>query len=138
MTVAALPHRFGVVYHGVHDDRAVVSYQGALHRFRTHHVLDFDPTRKRMSVIVEDEAGEFLLLVKGAETAVLDRCVSGDVDATEQHVVDYALVRDASRTRTLRVPTPPPPRPFKDAEIQGQVKCCTDLVEIHVLCFRRI
>lgn len=36
--------------------------------------------------------GEVYLLVKGAETAVLDRCIEGDVDIAEKHVVQYALV----------------------------------------------
>ena len=81
------------MYHGVRDGKAEVSFQGRMIRYQIHHVLDFDPTRKRMSVVMEDEDGEFYLLVKGAETAILDRCVSGDVETTEKHVVDYAMVR---------------------------------------------
>ena len=37
--------------------------------------------------------GSFTCWFKGAETAILDRCVSGDVETTEKHVVDYAMVR---------------------------------------------
>lgn len=81
------------MYHGVRDDRAEVSFQGRMTRYQIHHVLDFDPTRKRMSVIIEDEAGEMYLMVKGAETAILDRCTRGDTETTEKHVVEYALVR---------------------------------------------
>ncbi len=31
-------------------------------------------------------------MVKGAETAVLDRCIEGEVDITEKHIVQYALL----------------------------------------------
>ena len=82
-----------MIYHGVRDGKAEVSFKGRMLRYQIHHVLDFDPTRKRMSVIIEDENGEYYLMVKGAETAILDRCVSGDVDTVEKHVVEYALVR---------------------------------------------
>ncbi len=81
-----------MVYHGVRDDRAEVTFQGRKYRYQIHHVLDFDPTRKRMSTVIEDEEGDIFLLVKGAETAILDRCTTGDVDIVERHVIDYAMV----------------------------------------------
>ena len=83
------------MYHGIRDDKAEVSFQGRMMRYQIHHILDFDPTRKRMSVVIEDEDGEIYLMVKGAETAVLDRCIYGDVEATEKHIVEYALVSES-------------------------------------------
>ena len=50
-------YRYGVVYHGVRDDKSEVTYHGKMRRYQVCHVLEFDPTRKRMSVIVMDEAG---------------------------------------------------------------------------------
>ena len=40
-------------------------------------VLEFDSTRKRMSVIVKYPCGKLMLVTKGAESSVLPRCVSG-------------------------------------------------------------
>ena len=37
-------------------------------------------------------SGTVYLMVKGAETAILDRVKTGDVDTTEKHIVDYAKV----------------------------------------------
>ena len=40
-------------------------------------VLEFDSTRKRMSVIVEYPCGKLMLVTKGAESSVLPRCITG-------------------------------------------------------------
>ena len=61
--------------------------------FEKLHVLEFDSTRKRMSVIVRDPATSRVLLVtKGAESSVLPRCVEGPVVETNRHIDEYALV----------------------------------------------
>ena len=36
--------------------------------------------------------GDFYSMTKGAEAAILSRCVKGDVEITEKHVIQYALV----------------------------------------------
>ncbi|XP_075259797.1 phospholipid-transporting ATPase IF-like isoform X5 [Convolutriloba macropyga] len=58
--------------------------------YKLHHVLEFDSTRKRMSVVIENSNGELLLLCKGAETAVLNRCLHGPRDTVLHHVNMYA------------------------------------------------
>ena len=45
-------------------------------------VLEFDSTRKRMSVIVKYPCGKLMLVTKGAESSVLPRCVSGLLQVT--------------------------------------------------------
>ena len=55
-------------------------------------VLEFDSTRKRMSVIVQYHCGKLMLVTKGAESSVLPRCVTGAIDATNKHIDEYALV----------------------------------------------
>ena len=55
-------------------------------------VLEFDSTRKRMSVIVKYPCGKLMLVTKGAESSVLPRCVTGPIDATNKHIDEYALV----------------------------------------------
>ncbi|KAK3094796.1 hypothetical protein FSP39_006359 [Pinctada imbricata] len=82
--------RYGVVFHGTHDDRHEVTFKGEMRRYKILHVLEFDSDRKRMSVILQDENDEVWLLCKGAEMAVLNRCDSGLKDQTNQHVLDYS------------------------------------------------
>ena len=55
-------------------------------------VLEFDSTRKRMSVIVRYPCGKVMLVTKGAESSVLPRCVTGPINATNKHIDEYALV----------------------------------------------
>jgi phospholipid-translocating ATPase len=51
-------HRFGVVFHGTHDERLEITFKGEMRRYKLLHSLEFDPTRKRMSVIVQNENGK--------------------------------------------------------------------------------
>ncbi|CAH9124190.1 unnamed protein product [Cuscuta epithymum] len=56
-------------------------------------VLEFNSTRKRMSVIVRDEEGKILLLCKGADNVMFERlAINGREfeEATKQHVNEYA------------------------------------------------
>ena len=47
--------------------------------YRKLKVLEFDSTRKRMSVIVKYPCGKLMLVTKGAESSVLPRCVTGSM-----------------------------------------------------------
>ncbi|KAL4220158.1 putative phospholipid-transporting ATPase IF [Mactra antiquata] len=85
--------RFGVVYHGNHDDILQVTYKGGeTKHYKLLHSLEFDPVRKRMSVIVQDDANDVYLFVKGAESAMLDRVIEGEVSSTLSHVNEYAVL----------------------------------------------
>ncbi|XP_060583467.1 phospholipid-transporting ATPase IF-like isoform X3 [Ruditapes philippinarum] len=84
--------RFGVVFHGTHDERLEITFKGEMRRYKLLHSLEFDPTRKRMSVIVQNENDEIYLLSKGAETAILDRVIEGDISSTLLHVNEYAVL----------------------------------------------
>ncbi|XP_044489526.1 putative phospholipid-transporting ATPase 9 [Mangifera indica] len=56
-------------------------------------VLEFNSTRKRMSVIVRDEEGKLLLLSKGADSVMFERLAkngSSFEDETRDHVNEYA------------------------------------------------
>ena len=50
------------MYQGVRDDYIYVYINSVLKRFKLHHRLEFDPNRRRMSVIVEDENGELYFI----------------------------------------------------------------------------
>ncbi|KAK6157723.1 hypothetical protein DH2020_011971 [Rehmannia glutinosa] len=56
-------------------------------------VLEFNSTRKRMSVIVRDEEGKLLLLCKGADSVMFERLAENGRDyeeETREHVNEYA------------------------------------------------
>ncbi|MBA0592976.1 putative phospholipid-transporting ATPase 9 [Gossypium raimondii] len=56
-------------------------------------VLEFDSSRKRMSVIVRDEEGKLLLLCKGADSVMFERLAKGGRDFeedTREHMNEYA------------------------------------------------
>lgn len=69
---------------------------GKEQRYWISHILEFDPTRKRMSVIVKTPDDRMLLICKGADTAILPRCVSGNKNDTIEHMSRYAV--DGLRT----------------------------------------
>ena len=50
--------RYGVEYLGMVNGKAEVEFGGEVEVFTVHHVLCFDPVRRRMSVIVEDSTGK--------------------------------------------------------------------------------
>lgn len=84
--------RYGVVFHGIHDGRLEVTFKRKMRRYKLLHSLEFDPTRKRMSVIVQNEKDEIYLLCKGAESAMFDRAVEGNTVTTLQHINEYAML----------------------------------------------
>ncbi|GFQ01736.1 putative phospholipid-transporting ATPase 9 [Phtheirospermum japonicum] len=56
-------------------------------------VLEFNSTRKRMSVIVRDEEGKLLLLCKGADSVMFERLAKNGryfEEETREHVNEYA------------------------------------------------
>ncbi|KAM6122467.1 phospholipid-transporting ATPase IF [Pterocles gutturalis] len=83
--------RVGVVFTGTSGDSMEVKSLGKLERYKLLHVLEFDPNRRRMSVIVESPSGEKLLFTKGAESSILPHSKSGEIDKTRIHVDEFAL-----------------------------------------------
>ncbi|XP_076926038.1 putative phospholipid-transporting ATPase 4 [Bidens hawaiensis] len=60
--------------------------------FKLLNLLDFTSKRKRMSVIIQDETGEILLLCKGADSIIFDRLSKNGrmfEEATTKHLNDY-------------------------------------------------
>ncbi|KAL5004459.1 hypothetical protein ScPMuIL_017915 [Solemya velum] len=84
--------RYGVVFHGTHNNHLEVTFRGEMRRFKLLHVLEFDATRKRMSMIVQNEKDEIYMLCKGAETSLLDVSITGERVTTLNHVNQYAVL----------------------------------------------
>ncbi|XP_051513935.1 phospholipid-transporting ATPase IG-like isoform X2 [Myxocyprinus asiaticus] len=55
------------------------------------HVLNFDPVRRRMSVIVQTKSGERLLFCKGADSSIFPRVKPEEVDRIRLHVERNAM-----------------------------------------------
>ncbi len=55
------------------DNNMVITFQGQEIKYRLMNILEFTSTRKRMSVIVEDPQGDYLLLTKGADSIIRER-----------------------------------------------------------------
>ncbi|KAK3752469.1 hypothetical protein RRG08_032761 [Elysia crispata] len=83
--------KYGTIYHGLVDDMHEVSYRQEMHRFKLLETLPFDAVRKRMSVIIRDAEGDIFLLCKGAEIAIFDRVVEGDIEITQKSIDEYAM-----------------------------------------------
>uniref|UniRef100_A0AAJ7UDE7 Phospholipid-transporting ATPase n=1 Tax=Petromyzon marinus TaxID=7757 RepID=A0AAJ7UDE7_PETMA len=84
--------RLGVTFLGTVDRWSTLNIRGVTHRFEILHVLEFDPQRRRMSVIVRTEEGRAFVITKGADLAVMPCVVAGDVDKTQRHVDDFSLL----------------------------------------------
>ncbi|XP_042482484.1 probable phospholipid-transporting ATPase 4 [Macadamia integrifolia] len=60
--------------------------------FKVLNLLEFNSKRKRMSVIVQDEDGQILLLCKGADSIIFDRLAKNGrafVEDTNRHLNEY-------------------------------------------------
>ena len=49
--------RYGIIYHGTHNNCMEVTFQTDMRRYRILHILDFSSARRCMSVIVQNEKG---------------------------------------------------------------------------------
>ena len=75
------------------DGRVEVTARGVTHSYRRLSELQFDSYRKCMSVIMKDIDEKIHVLSKGAETTMLEACVTGvtgDREKTEQQITSFA------------------------------------------------
>ncbi|GAB2293363.1 Probable phospholipid-transporting ATPase 4 [Dionaea muscipula] len=73
-------------------ERYPVFGQPVEREYKILNLLDFTSKRKRMSVIVQDEDGQILLLCKGADSIIFDRLAKNGkmfLDATTRHLNEY-------------------------------------------------
>ena len=84
--------RLGIVFHGEENELMRLTVFGEDRHYRRLQTLEFDSDRKRMSTIVLFPDDSIWLLCKGAESAVVPRCIHGPIEETLDHINDYALV----------------------------------------------
>ncbi|XP_069069201.1 phospholipid-transporting ATPase IF isoform X2 [Pleurodeles waltl] len=83
--------RMGVTFTGTDGETLEIKCRGKPERYKLLHLLEFDPNRRRMSVIVQTPTGEKILFSKGAESAILPNAKSGEINKTRYHVDEFAL-----------------------------------------------
>lgn len=70
-----------------------VSGQKLKRSYKLLNILEFSSSRKRMSVIVRNEAGKLLLLCKGADSVMFERLANNGrqfEEETKEHISEYA------------------------------------------------
>lgn len=75
------------------DNNMIINYRGETRKYRLMNILEFTSARKRMSVIVEDQNGSYLLLTKGADSIIndrLDKAKSTFLKETQKYVDSFA------------------------------------------------
>uniref|UniRef100_K7G159 Phospholipid-transporting ATPase n=2 Tax=Pelodiscus sinensis TaxID=13735 RepID=K7G159_PELSI len=89
--------KYGFTFLGLEDDYMKVQNQkNEIEKYQLLHILNFDPVRRRMSVIVKTSTGKFLLFCKGADSSVFPRVQQEEIQQTKVHVERNAL--DGYRT----------------------------------------
>ncbi len=83
----------GFKYTGILDGFQVLEVGSRTYRFKLHAVNDFDSTRKRQSSLVEDDNGNYVLYIKGADNVILDRMAPlQNTTVLNGHIVEFAKV----------------------------------------------
>lgn len=64
---------FGVEFVSRAGTEVTITVRGVEEKWNVLHTVEFDSTRKRMTVVVESPEGKIMVLCKGADTVILDR-----------------------------------------------------------------
>jgi phospholipid-translocating P-type ATPase (flippase) len=64
---------FGVIFDSRTENSATITIHGRQETYTILNIIEFDSTRKRMSVIARDPTGKLLLLCKGADSVIYER-----------------------------------------------------------------
>uniref|UniRef100_A0A8C3AUS6 Phospholipid-transporting ATPase n=1 Tax=Cyclopterus lumpus TaxID=8103 RepID=A0A8C3AUS6_CYCLU len=86
--------RFGFTFLGLESkNMKILTRNNDIEMYELLHVLNFDPVRRRMSVIVRSKSGDTLLFCKGADSSIFPRVRQEEVERIRIHVKtdDYLL-----------------------------------------------
>ncbi len=69
-----------------------IEVHGRVEHHQLLEIIEFDSTRKRMSVVTEDPDGKIRVYTKGADAVIFERLAPGQSsEITEQHLHDFAV-----------------------------------------------
>nr|XP_009289454.1 phospholipid-transporting ATPase IG isoform X3 [Danio rerio] len=78
---------YGFTFLGLENKNMKIrNRQNDIEEYKLLHVLNFDPVRRRMSVIVQTKSGDTLLFCKGADSSIFPRVRPEEVDRIRLHV----------------------------------------------------
>ncbi|CAD5116940.1 DgyrCDS5779 [Dimorphilus gyrociliatus] len=89
---------YGVIFQGTVDNVMKLKIGKTVKLYKLIHTLEFDPVRKRMSVMIQDERGDATLYVKGADSHIVPR-LTGEKETVFSSCSDYA--KDGLRTLVI-------------------------------------
>uniref|UniRef100_A0A8C3GJ72 Phospholipid-transporting ATPase n=1 Tax=Cairina moschata TaxID=8855 RepID=A0A8C3GJ72_CAIMO len=89
--------KYGFTFLGLENDFMKIRNQkNETEMYQLLHILNFDPVRRRMSVIVRTITGKLLLFCKGADSSIFPRVQQEEIQQTKVHVDRNAM--DGYRT----------------------------------------
>uniref|UniRef100_A0A8C3LF18 Phospholipid-transporting ATPase n=1 Tax=Chrysolophus pictus TaxID=9089 RepID=A0A8C3LF18_CHRPC len=89
--------KYGFTFLGLENDFMKIRNQkNETEMYQLLHTLNFDPVRRRMSVIVRTTSGTLLLFCKGADSSIFPRVQQEEIQQTKVHVDRNAM--DGYRT----------------------------------------
>ncbi|CAB1337197.1 unnamed protein product, partial [Coregonus sp. 'balchen'] len=79
--------KYGFTFLGMESkNMRVMNRNNDVETYELLHVLNFDPVRRRMSVIVRSKCGDTMLFCKGADSSIFPRVRQEEVDRIHMHV----------------------------------------------------
>uniref|UniRef100_A0A8C3AUS2 Phospholipid-transporting ATPase n=1 Tax=Cyclopterus lumpus TaxID=8103 RepID=A0A8C3AUS2_CYCLU len=94
--------RFGFTFLGLESkNMKILTRNNDIEMYELLHVLNFDPVRRRMSVIVRSKSGDTLLFCKGADSSIFPRVRQEEVERIRMHVERNATTDDYLLVVTL-------------------------------------
>ncbi|KAJ8015699.1 hypothetical protein DPEC_G00028830 [Dallia pectoralis] len=79
--------KYGFTFLGMQSNTMrVMNRDKEVEAYQLLHVLNFDPVRRRMSVIVKSASGQIMLFCKGADSSIFPRVRQQEVDRIRMHV----------------------------------------------------
>ncbi|KAL6117436.1 atp11c [Pungitius sinensis] len=79
--------RYGFTFLGLESrNMKILNRNNDVEMYELLHVLNFDPVRRRMSVIVRSKSGDTLLFCKGADSSIFPRVRQEEVERIRMHV----------------------------------------------------
>nr|XP_033488844.1 phospholipid-transporting ATPase 11C [Epinephelus lanceolatus] len=79
--------RYGFTFLGLESkSMKILNRNNDVEMYELLHVLNFDPVRRRMSVIVRSKSGDILLFCKGADSSIFPRVRQEEVERIRMHV----------------------------------------------------
>ncbi|XP_028315119.1 phospholipid-transporting ATPase IG isoform X3 [Gouania willdenowi] len=78
--------RYGFTFMGLESKTMKILNKNDVEMYELLHVLNFDPVRRRMSVIVRTRSGDTLLFCKGADSSIFPRVKLEEVERIRMHV----------------------------------------------------